>query len=95
MTDLFGDTDVYEAYPPPDATILVRGVVLKTLAPDSPPADHRKPRATDKQEQGVNDPPMPVVWTRHLQERWRHHQPDPDLDAWDRLPIWRTRGSAA
>lgn len=64
VQDLFGDTDVYEAYPPPDATILVRGVVLKTLAPDSPPADHRKPRATDKQEQGVNDPAMPVVWTR-------------------------------
>ena len=28
------------------------------------PADYRKPRSTDKQEQGVNDPPMPVVWTR-------------------------------
>jgi hypothetical protein len=64
VTDLFGDTDVYEAYPPPDAAILVRGVVLKELTPDSPPADYRKRRATDKQEQGVNDPPMPVVWTR-------------------------------
>lgn len=61
---LFGDTDVYEAYPPADATILVRGVVLKTLARDAPPADYRKVRARDKQEQGVNDPPMPVVWTR-------------------------------
>ena len=38
-------------------------------------------RATDKQEQGVNDPAMPVVWTRVVQERRRHHQPDPDLDA--------------
>jgi hypothetical protein len=64
VTDLFGDTDVYEAYPPSDATILVRGVVLKELTPDSPPADYRKRRATDKQEQGVNDPPMPVIWTR-------------------------------
>jgi uncharacterized protein (DUF885 family) len=64
VADLFGDTDVYEAYPPSDATILVRGVVLKELTPDSPPADYRKRRATDKQEQGVNDPPMPVVWTR-------------------------------
>ena len=64
ITALFGDTDVYEAYPPADATILVRGVVLKTLAPDSEPADYRKVRASDKQEQGVNDPPMPVVWTR-------------------------------
>jgi hypothetical protein len=64
VTDVFGDTDVYEAYPPPDATILVRGVVLKELTPDSVPADYRKRRASDKQEQGVNDPPMPVVWTR-------------------------------
>jgi hypothetical protein len=64
IDQLFGDTDVYEAYPPEDATILVRGVVLKTLARDAPPADHRKVRARDKQEQGVNDPPMPVVWTR-------------------------------
>jgi hypothetical protein len=64
VSDLFGDTDVYEAYPPADATILVRGVVLKTLTPDGEPADYPKRRATDKQEQGVNDPPMPVAWTR-------------------------------
>ncbi len=64
VTDLFGDTDVYEAYPPPDANILVRGVVLKELTRDSPPADYRKRRATDKEEQGVNDPAMPVVWAR-------------------------------
>jgi hypothetical protein len=64
ITDIFGDTDVYEAYPPADATILVRGVVLKSLSPDSGPADYRKPRSTDKLEQGINDPPMPVVWTR-------------------------------
>lgn len=64
VEDIFGDTDVYEAYPPPDATVLVRGVVLKGLTSDSAPADYRKPRATDKVEQGVNDPAMPVVWTR-------------------------------
>ena len=64
VTDLFGETDVYEAYPPADATILVRGLVLQGLTADSPPAEYRKRRATDKQEQGVNDPPMPVVWTR-------------------------------
>jgi hypothetical protein len=64
VSDLFGDTDVYEAYPPADATILARGIVLQTLLPDSPPATHRKTRATDKQEQGVNDPPMPIAWTR-------------------------------
>jgi hypothetical protein len=64
VTDIFGDTDVYEAYPPADATVLVRGVVLKGMTPDSPPADYRKPRSTDKIEQGVNDPAMPVIWTR-------------------------------
>lgn len=64
VADLFGETDVYEAYPPADATILVRGIVLKTLAPDSQPAEYQKTRSTDKQQQGVNDPPMPVVWTR-------------------------------
>ena len=64
ITGIFGDTDVYEAYPPPDATILVRGVVLAGMSPDSPPAQYTKARATDKQVQGINDPPMPVVWTR-------------------------------
>ena len=62
--NIFGETDVYEAYPPADATILVRGIVLKTLTPDSEPADYRKPRSTDKVEQGINDPAMPVAWTR-------------------------------
>ena len=61
---LFGDTDVYEAYPPADATILARGIVLQTLAPDSAPASYQKRRASDKQMQDVNDPAMPVVWTR-------------------------------
>jgi hypothetical protein len=64
IDSLFGDSDVYEAYPPADATVLVRGLVLAGMSPDSPPAEYRKARATDKQEQGVNDPPMPVVWTR-------------------------------
>lgn len=64
VAGIFGDTDVYEAYPPADATILVRGQVLKGMQPDDPPADYRKKRATDKMEQGINDPMMPVVWTR-------------------------------
>lgn len=64
VSNIFGETDVYEAYPPSDATILVRGIVLKTLAPDAEPADYKKPRSTDKLEQGINDPAMPVVWTR-------------------------------
>ena len=64
VSDLFGDTDVYEAYPPADATVLVRGVVLKGMKPTDEPADYKKKRATDKEEQGVNDPAMAVVWTR-------------------------------
>jgi len=63
VSDIFGDTDVYEAAPPADAKILVRGVVLKGMKPEDAPADYKKKRA-DKTEQGVNDPAMPVVWTR-------------------------------
>ena len=48
--------------------------------PDSPPADYRKARATDKQQQGVNDPPMPVVVDAPQQERQRHDEQDPDDD---------------
>lgn len=64
VSDIFGDTDVYEAYPPDDAKILVRGFVLKGMKPADEPADYKKKRSTDKQEQGVNDPAMAVVWTR-------------------------------
>ncbi len=64
VTDIFGNTDVYEAYPPADVKILVRGQVLKGMTPDSAPADYKKKRASDKAEQGVNDPMMPIVWTR-------------------------------
>lgn len=64
VDDIFGDTDVYEAYPPADAKILVRGVVLRGMKPADEPADYKKKRSTDKQEQGVNDPAMAVVWTR-------------------------------
>jgi len=64
VTDIFGDTDVYEAHPPTDAKVLVRGRVLKGMKPDDPPADYQKKRATDKQPQGINDPMMPVAWIR-------------------------------
>jgi hypothetical protein len=63
VTDIFGDTDVYEAAPPEDATILVRGQVLKGMKPTDPPADYRKKTARGV-EQGVNDPMQPIVWTR-------------------------------
>jgi hypothetical protein len=64
VTVIFGDTDVYEAYPPADAKILVRGQALKGMTLDAPPADYRRKRHSDGQEQGINDPMMPVVWTR-------------------------------
>ena len=64
VTTIFGNSDVYEAYPPADAKILLRGLSLKGMNPSDTPADHRKKRAGDKQEQGINDPAMPVAWTR-------------------------------
>ena len=58
VADMFADSDVYEAYPPKDATILVRGLVLETMDPKS------KPSTKQKKGRGVNDPAMPVAWTR-------------------------------
>jgi len=68
VTDVFADSDVYEAYPPSDATILLRGEVLKGMSPSDPPAEYKKKRATDKQEQSVNDPMMPIAWTREVKQ---------------------------
>jgi hypothetical protein len=64
VTDVFGNSDVYEVYPPADAKILLRGLVLKGMNPTDAPADYSKPRVTDKQPQPVNEPAMPVAWTR-------------------------------
>ena len=64
VTDLFGPSDVYEAAPPADAKILARGLVLQGMKPTDAPADYRKKRAADKVEQPINDPAMPIVWTR-------------------------------
>lgn len=64
VTDVFVDSDVYEAYPPADATILMRGQVLKGMSPNDPPAVAEKQRASDKQKQDLNSPMMPVAWTR-------------------------------
>ena len=63
VEDIFGTTDVYEAAPPADAKILLRGQVLKGMKPTDEPADYKKKTAA-KVEQGVNDPMMPVAWTR-------------------------------
>ncbi len=66
VSDIFGTTDVYEAYPAADATILVRGQVLNGMTPTDEPADNKKKRSTDKVEQGINDPMMPIVWSREI-----------------------------
>jgi hypothetical protein len=60
---IFGDTDVYEANPPSDAQILLRGLVLKGMNPEDPLSERSKKNA-DKKEQGVNSPAMAVAWTR-------------------------------
>lgn len=60
---IFGDTDVYEAHPPADVQVLLRGLVLKGMSPADPLSERSKKRA-DKQEQGVNEPAMAVAWTR-------------------------------
>jgi hypothetical protein len=63
---IFGDTDVYEAAPPADAKILVRGQVLKGMKPDDLPADYTK-KTVKGVEQSVNNPMQPVVWRRDHQ----------------------------
>ena len=65
--EIFGDSDVYEAYPPEDARILLRGFVLKGMDPKGPLAGHAKPRTRgDKASQPVNEPAMPVAWVREI-----------------------------
>jgi hypothetical protein len=63
--EVFGDTDVYEAAPPTDATILLRGIVLKGMNPTDEPADYEK-KSKGGAVQKVNDPAMPVAWSREV-----------------------------
>lgn len=65
VADVFGTTDVYEAAPPADATILMRGLSLKGMNPTDEPADYKKKNKAGI-EQGVNDPAMPIAWTREV-----------------------------
>jgi len=65
VADVFGTTDVYEAHPPADATILMRGLSLTGMNPTDAPAGYKKKnRAGD--EQDLNDPAMPIAWTREV-----------------------------
>lgn len=65
VSDVFGNSDVYEAAPPADARILLRGQVLKGMLPSDTPANYSKKRANGT-VQPVNDPMMPVAWTREV-----------------------------
>lgn len=64
VTEVFGDSGVYETNPVAGSTILLRGHVLKGMSPNDPPDTYRKTRKADNQEQGINDPAMPIAWTR-------------------------------
>ncbi|MBR90462.1 MAG: hypothetical protein CMO66_04215 [Verrucomicrobiales bacterium] len=64
VTDVFADSDVYEAYPPKDAKILMRGLVLENMKPDSKPSTRKKRNRELNKITGVNDPAMAVAWTR-------------------------------
>jgi hypothetical protein len=64
VRDLFGDSGVYETHPVADAKILARGYVLKGMNPADEPDTYRKQRKADGREQPVNDPAMPIAWTR-------------------------------
>lgn len=61
----FGDTDVYEAAPPADATVLLRGIVLKGMNPSDEPADYEK-KTKSGAMQKVNAPAMPIAWSREV-----------------------------
>jgi hypothetical protein len=63
VIDVFGTTDVYEAAPPADADILMRGEVVAGMNSSDPPAKGRKKTAAGV-EQDLNDPMMPILWTR-------------------------------
>lgn len=65
VSDIFGTTDVYEAHPPTDAEILMRGEVVAGMTPSDLAATGRKKTALGV-EQGLNDPMMPIVWARSV-----------------------------
>jgi hypothetical protein len=64
VSDVFGDSGVYETNPVAGSTLLMRGYVLKGMSPTDEPDTYRKTRRADNQEQGINDPAMPIAWTR-------------------------------
>lgn len=63
--EIFGDSDVYEAHPPEDVKVLLRGQVVAGMTPASGAATQTK-KTVKGQEQAVNEPMMPIAWTREL-----------------------------
>ena len=63
VSAIFGTTDVYEAHPPKDAQILLRGQVLDGMTPSAKPSKNRKATSLGV-EQPINDPMMPIFWIR-------------------------------
>jgi hypothetical protein len=64
VSDVYGDSGVYETHPVADAKILLRGQVLSGMKPTDPPATWTKNWSKDKSAHGANDPMMPVAWVR-------------------------------
>jgi hypothetical protein len=64
VSDIFGDSGAYETHPVADAKILLRGQVLKGMNTADAPDTYLKKRKSDGVEQAINDPLMPVAWTR-------------------------------
>lgn len=65
VSDIFGDSGAYETHPVAGSKILARGQVLAGMKPtDAPDTQQRKKRHVDGIEQGINDPMMPIAWTR-------------------------------
>lgn len=61
--EIFGDSDVYEAHPPEDVKVLLRGQVVAGMTPESGAAEQTK-KTVKGVEQAVNEPMMPIAWTR-------------------------------
>lgn len=63
VSSIFCTTDVYEASPPKDASILMCGQVLSGMTVTSAPAVGQK-KTSQGVEQALNTPMMPVTWIR-------------------------------
>lgn len=63
-------TDVYEAHPPKDVEVLLRGIVTQSLEPGAPAATGNKVTSFGAKQE-LNDPAMPVAWTRLLDDKQR------------------------